>query len=158
MSVTTDITRAWRNPRAVMRGHLARDRSEPWAFALLVAFMVVAFIAQWPGASRNSFYNPEVPMVAQLFGLAMGILVLIPVWYLLAAISHWIARVFGGKGNHYGARLALFWALVTVSPLMLLQGLVKGMIGPSGGLTAVSVLTGVAFVVFWMLNLIEAER
>ncbi|WP_050525484.1 YIP1 family protein [Pseudorhodobacter aquimaris] len=158
MAVTTDIVRSWRRPRAVMQSHLARGRSEPWAFSLLVAFMIVAFIAQWPVASRNSFYNPEVPLFAQMFAIGMGILALVPAWYLLAAISRWIARALGGRGDHYGARLALFWALVVVSPLMLLQGLVKGMIGPGPGLTAVTLVTAVAFLGFWILNLIEAER
>jgi hypothetical protein len=32
-------------------------------------------------------------------------------FYLLAAISHGVARVLGGKGTGFGARLALFWAL-----------------------------------------------
>lgn len=158
MPVTTDIVRSWRGPRAVMRSHLARGRSEPWAFSLLVAFMLVAFVAQWPGASRTAFYAPEKPLVAQMFAIGMGILAFIPVWYLLAAIGHWIAKLMGGQGDHYGARLALFWALVTVTPLMLLQGLVKGMIGPGPGLTAVTAITGAAFIFFWILNLIEAER
>jgi hypothetical protein len=156
--VTTDIVSAWRRPRVMMRSHLARTPSEPWAFALLTTFMIVAFIAQWPGASRTSHENPAVPLEPQLLAMALGILALIPLWYLLAAISHWIAKLIGGQGDHYGARLALFWALVTVSPLMLLQGLVAGMIGPGPGLTSVTIITGVLFVCFWMLNLIEAER
>lgn len=158
MPVTTDIVRSWRSPRAVMRSHLARDRSEPWAFALLVAFMVVAFVAQWPGASRKAFYNPDMPIEAQMFAISMGMLAFVPVWYLLAAMGHWIAKLMGGQGDYYGARIALFWALVTVSPLTLLVGLVKGMIGPGPGLLAVTILTGAAFIGFWILNLIEAER
>jgi hypothetical protein len=158
MPVTTDIVRSWRSPRAVMRSHLARGRSEPWAFSLLIAFMLVGFVAQWPGASRNAFYTPEMPVFAQMMAIGMGMLAFIPLWYLLAAIGHWLAKLLGGQGDHYGARLALFWALVTVSPLTLLLGLVKGMIGPGAGLTAVTVLTGVAVFGFWIVNLIEAER
>lgn len=158
MPVTTDIVKSWHSPRVVMRSHLARGRSEPWAFSLLVAFMVVAFVAQWPRASRVSFLTPEVPLSPQLLAMALGILALIPVWYLLAAITRWISALAGGQGDHYGARLALFWALVTVTPLMLLQGLVAGMIGPGPGLSAVTSLTGMAFLIFWILNLIEAER
>lgn len=158
MSVTTDIVRSWRNPRAVIRSHLARERSEPWAFSLLVAFMVVAFVAQWPGASRNAYFTPEMPISAQMFAIGMGMLAFIPAWYLLAAIGHWIAKAINGQGDHYRARLALFWAMVTVSPLMLLLGLVKGMIGPGPALLTVTVVTGAAFLGFWILYLIEAER
>lgn len=158
MPVTTDIVRSWRSPRAVMRSHLARGRSEPWAFSLLVAFMLVAFVAQWPGASREAFFNPEKPLAAQMFAIGMGMLAFVPVWYLLAAIGHWAAKLLGGQGDHYGARLALFWALVTVSPLMLLLGLVKGMIGAGPALVSVTIVTGLAFAAFWILNLIEAEQ
>jgi hypothetical protein len=142
----------------MIRSHLARPRSEPWAFSLLFTFLLVAFIAQWPAASRVSFERPEVPLSPQLLAIGMGILAFIPVWYLLAAIGHWVARIFGGQGSHYGARLALFWALVTVTPLMLLQGLVRGMIGPGPALGAMTLLTGAVFLIFWILNLIEAER
>lgn len=158
MPVTTDIVSSWRAPRAVMRSHLARGRSEPWAFSLLVAFMAVAFVAQWPSASREAFFDPQKPIAAQMFAIGMGMLAFVPVWYLLAAIGHWLAKLLGGQGDHYGARLALFWALVTVSPLMLLLGLVKGMIGPGPALVAVTTITGVAFLVFWVLNLSEAEK
>jgi hypothetical protein len=158
MAVTTDIVRSWHSPRAVMQSHLARGKSEPWVFALLVAFMVVAFVAQWPGASREAYLHPEKPIAAQLFAIAMGMLAFVPIWYLLAAIGHWLAKLMGGQGDHYRARLALFWALVTVSPLTLFLGLVKGMIGPGPGLTAVAALTAVVFLGFWTLNLIEAER
>jgi hypothetical protein len=158
MPVTTDIVRSWHSPRRVMQSHLARGRSEPWAFSLLIAFMIVAFVAQWPGASRNAFYTPEMPISAQMLAIGMGMLAFIPLWYLLAAIGHWIAKALGGQGDHYRARLALFWALVTVSPLMLLLGLVKGMIGPGPALVSVTVVTAAAFLGFWIINLIEAER
>jgi hypothetical protein len=141
-----------------MRSHLARGRSEPWLFSLLVAFIIVVFVAQWPAASRDSFLQPEVPLIQRLFAAGLAMLALIPIWYLLAAVGHWAARLLGGKGDYYGARLALFWALVTVCPAMLLQGLVKGMIGPGPALNLVSSATGVAFLLFWIINLIEAER
>lgn len=158
MSVTRDIVASWRHPRRVMRSHLVRPQSEPFVFTLLLTFLIVAFIAQWPQASRDSFLQPEVPLVQRLLAAALGLLATIPLWYLLAAIGQWISRAFGGQGTHYRARLALFWALVTVSPLMLLQGLVAGMIGPGPALTLTSVLAGLIFVTFWIINLSEARR
>ncbi|MFN3825218.1 MAG: YIP1 family protein [Pseudorhodobacter sp.] len=158
MSVTRDIVASWRRPRAVMRSHLARPKSEPFAFSLLVTFLVVAFVAQWPAASRDSLLHPEVPMTQRLVAASLALLALVPFWYLLAAIGHWVARLLGAGGDHYRARLALFWALVTVTPLMLLQGLVSGMIGPGPALTSVSVLAGLVFLTFWVVNLNEAGR
>lgn len=158
MSITTDIVESWRRPRVVVRRHLARGQSEAFAFSLLVAFLVLAFVAQWPGASRAAFEAGNTPVSPRLLAIALALLATIPLWYGLAALSRLIARAFGGRGTWYGARIALFWSLVAVTPLMLLQGLVAGLIGPSPGLTAVGVAAGGAFVVFWAMALIEVEH
>jgi hypothetical protein len=158
MAVTTDIVQSWRNPRAVMRRHLARGRSEPWLFSLLVAFLVIVFVAQWPGAARASFFQPEVPVIQRLFATGLALLATIPFWYLLAAVSRLLSGLFGGTGDYYGARLALFWALLAVSPGMLLQGMVAGFIGPSPGLSILGVLVLGVFLLFWISMLMEAER
>jgi len=158
MSVTKDIVAGWRSPRAVIARHYARPQSEPYAFTFLVTFIVVTFIARWPVAGRESFYQPDVPLAQRLLANGLGLLALIPFWYLLAALSTWVTRVSGRQISYYDGRLALFWALVMVTPLVLLQGLVEGMIGPSPGLSAVSIITGAAFLFFWIINLLQAGR
>ena len=158
MSVTADIVQGWLRPKAVMRQHLARPVSEPFAFSLLVAFLVLAFVSLWPFMSRLSLQQPQVPMVQRLVGAGLALLASIPFWYGVAALSHWLAKIFGGRGSFYRARLALFVALVVVTPAMLLQGLVAGMIGPGPALTAVGVIAGLVFVIFWAQALIEVER
>jgi len=158
MSITTDIVESWRRPRVVVRRHLARGQSEPFAFSLLVAFLVLAFVAQWPGASRAAFEGGNTPVAPRLLAIALALLATIPLWYGLAAASRLVARVFGGRGSWYGARIALFWSLVAITPLMLLQGMVSGLIGPGPGLTAVGILAAAGFVIFWALALIEVER
>jgi hypothetical protein len=82
---------------------------------------------------------------------------MVPVFYLLAAASHLGARALGGTGSGYGARLALFWALLAVAPLMLLQGLVAGFLGAGTQLIAVSALVFAAFVLIWFAGLRVAE-
>lgn len=158
MAVTTDILASWRSPRAAIRRHLARGRSEPFAFSLLFVFLLLAFVGQWPQASREAFLAQEPSAAPRLLGRALAVLATIPVWYGLAALSRLIARVLGGQGGWYGARLALFWALATVSPLMLLQGLVAGMIGPGPALWLVSVAVGLGFLWLWLTMLHEVER
>lgn len=158
MSVTTDIVQAWRRPKVVMRRHLQRPKSEPFAFSLLVAFMVLAFVARWPFLSRQTVLQPDVPMVQRLVGAGLAMLALIPAWYLLAAISHLIAKAMSGQGSYYSARLALFSALLAVTPGMLLQGLVAGMIGPGLQANLVAALVGLGFLWIWMSMLREAER
>lgn len=158
MSLVPDIVESWRAPRRVVRRHLDRPRSEPFAFTFLVVFLLVAFIGQWPQASRDSFLQPEVPMTQRLLAAALALGATVPLWYLLAAVSRLVARAFGGRGSWYGARVALFWALAAVSPAMLLQGVVAGFIGPGPQLVAAGVGIALAFAALWIAMLIEAER
>ncbi len=158
MAVTTDILASWRNPRAAIRRHLARGQSEAFAFSLLLVFLIVAFVAQWPQAAREAFLAEERSVAPRVLALAMAMLATVPLWYAIAAISRMFAGLLGGQGSWYAARLALFWALATVSPLMLLQGLVAGMIGPGPGLWLVITLVGAAFLWLWLSMLHEVER
>ncbi|MFM7446797.1 MAG: hypothetical protein ACKO2N_23380 [Tabrizicola sp.] len=75
----------------------------------------------------------------------------------MAALSHLVSRTLGGRGSWYGARIALFWALAAIGPLLLLQGMVAGMIGPGPALTAVTAVVGVGFLWLWITMLHEAE-
>ncbi len=158
MSVTRDIVQSWRNPRAVIRRHLTRPVSEPFAFSLLVAFLILAFIALWPGMARIAALDPAVPLTARLIPAGLALLATIPLWYAVGIISHLIARAMGGQGSFYRARLALFMALLAASPLALLHGLTQGMIGPGPQATLVGVLAGLGFLVIWIIMLIEAEQ
>ena len=158
MSVTTDIVQAWRHPKAVIWQHLRRPKSEPFAFSLLVAFLLLAFVSLWPFLSRQTVLQPEVPMVQRLVAAGLALLAMIPFWYLLAAISHWIGKARGGQGSYYAARLALFSALLAVTPGLLLQGLVAGMIGPGTQANLVAGLVGLGFLWIWLSMLQEVGR
>lgn len=157
MSATDDILRSYRAPRAVMRSLLARGPSEPWALMILLSALAVVFIAQWPRLSRLSHLDAEQPLTGLMVGTGLALLAALPVFYLLAAGSHLIVRALGGQGSFYGARLALFWALLAVSPLMLLQGLVAGFIGPGAQVQAMSIFVGLAFLAIWFAGLRVAE-
>lgn len=159
MSVTRDILRGWRAPRAVMRERLQRGPREDRALAILMAACVLFFIAQWPGAARQAHLDPSVPLNARLAGALMATVFIAPLmFYALGAASHLLARLFGGRGSFYGARLALFWALLMVSPLVLLQGLVAGFIGAGAQAAVVGAVVLASFLFFWAANLYEAER
>ncbi|MEO1952986.1 hypothetical protein BMI91_13670 [Thioclava sediminum] len=159
MSATDDIRRSYRRPRVVMREHLARPASEPRALVFLLAALTVIFIAQWPRLSRIAHEMPDQPMVGLMMGTVLALLATVPVFYAIAALSHLVLRLLGGQGSWYGARVALFWSLLAVSPLMLLQGLVAGFIGRGGELSLVSALVTVAFVLLWgaALRVVEFE-
>lgn len=165
MAVTTDIVRTWRRPRNVMRDLLAMGQREDRAIAYLMVACVLIFIAQWPRLTRLSsgFDLPvgaDAPDFDQLIAYeALAWLMMWPLlFYGLAALSHLVARLFGGQGTHYTARLALFWSLLATTPIILLYGLMAGFLGPSPGTSLVGAIWVVAFAVIWMISLVEAER
>jgi hypothetical protein len=158
MAVTTDILASWRSPRQSVRRHLNRGVSEPFVFTLLLVFLVLAFVGQWPAAARDAFAAGEPSAAPRVLARGLAVLATIPLWYGLAALSRLVARAFGGQGSWYSARLALFWALATVSPLMLLQGLTAGMMGQGPALWLVSAVVGAGFLWLWFTMLHETER
>lgn len=159
MSVTTDILRSYLSPRLVMRRKLAAGPREDRAMATLMGACLLSFVAQWPGLARASFLDPSVPLDARIGGALLGAVFMMPILaYAMAGISRLVARVLGGHGTGYGSRIALFWAFLAVSPLMLLQGLVGGFIGAGPADTAVRLVVLAAFLFLWINNLIEAER
>lgn len=158
MSASTELVATWTAPRAALRRHLARGVSEPFAFSLLLVFLILAFVGQWPVAAREAHLAGEASSLPRILPRALAVLATIPLWYGLAALGHLVARALGGQGGWYGARIACFWALACVGPLMLLQGLVAGMIGPGPALLLVSLATGGAFLWLWLTMLHEAEK
>lgn len=159
MPVTHDILRAWRSPRCLIREKLAAGPREDRALATLMGAAVLIFVAQWPGLSRAAYFEPSVPLEARLSGALLATIFLLPLLsYAIAAFSHLLARLARGKGTWFGARLALFWALLAISPLMLFNGLVAGFIGAGPAATLVGVLVMAGFLYLWINMLIEAER
>ncbi|NJM84050.1 MAG: YIP1 family protein [Tabrizicola sp.] len=159
MSITAEMSHSWKSPRVALRRKLEDGVREDRALAVLMGACFLVFVAQWPVLSRAASLAPDVPLDARMGGALMAtIFVLPPVLYGVAAVSHLIARAFGGQGSHYGARLALFWALLCVSPVLLLNGLIAGIVGPGPAVTLVGGLVLAAFLYLWINMLIEAER
>jgi len=170
MPVVPDILRTWRDPRGAIRARLAGGVREDRALATVMGACALIFVAQWPVLSRQAHLAriaaeqagtplDQVPTLQALMGGAMlAIVFMAPLaFYLLAALSHAIARLVGGKGTWFGARMALFWALLAIAPAMLFNGLVLGFVGPGPAATIVGLLVGIAFLYLWIRMLIEAE-
>lgn len=159
MPIVTDIVESYRRPGAVLRRRMGAEQDEGRALALLLAACLLIFISQLPGLDRAAHLDPSVPLDARMGGALMATFFLLPlIAYAVAGLTRLIARAFGGKGTGYGARIALFWSLLAVSPLMLLQGLVRGFLGQGPVLTAAGPVVALAFLALWMTSLIEAER
>ncbi len=159
MPVTRDIARTYRAPRQVIREKLGQGAREDRALATLIGACVLIFVARWPDLARQAHLDPDVPFEARMAGALMGWLFIAPLAaYVMAAATRFAAWVVGGRGSGFGARLALFWALLAASPLWLLNGLVAGMIGPGSALNATGLAAVGAFLVFWGAGMWEAER
>lgn len=157
MAVTDDIVATYRGPRAVMARLLRGDRHEGRALAYLLAAVIVMHIAQWPSMSRAAHLQPDVPLSQRMFAAFLAVLATVPLFYLVAGMSHLVLRLFGGRGSYFDARIALFWALLATTPLMLLQGLVSAFVGSGPALTLTAFGVFAVFLWFWTAGLRMAE-
>jgi hypothetical protein len=158
MSVSSDITATYRGPGRVMQRLLSLGQREDRALAFLMGACGIVLVAQLPRLAREAHLTgQELNML--MGGTLLAWLVIAPLlFYLIAAVSHVVARVVGGRGDWYGARLALFWSMLASTPLILLHGLVAGFIGDGPGLQAVGLLWCAVFLWFWGSSLRTAER
>jgi hypothetical protein len=153
MAVTTDILQSWRDPRGVLRAKLDEGVNEARALAVVMGACVLIFVAQWPRLAREAHFGrieaeragtppDQVPDLQALIGANLFALIFVVplLLYGVALILHGLLRLAGGRGAVSATRLALFWALLAVTPAMLFQGLVAGLVGPGPALTA----TGIA--------------
>lgn len=154
MTVTADIVATWRSPRAVLRTKLAEPPREGRALAVLVGACLLIFVAELPGLARAAHLNPAVPLDARIGGALLATLFVLPlILYALAGASHLVLRLLGRGGSAYGCRVALFWSLLCIGPLMLVQGLLAGFAGPGwvSGISGFALL--LAFVAIWRAGL-----
>ena len=158
MSLSREILATYRGPGAVVARLLSQGQREDRALMLVMAACALFFIAQMPALSRQAHLE-ETELNPLLGGALLAWLVLAPlIFYLIAFLSHLVTKLFGGKGSAYGARLALFWALLAATPLVLLNGLVAGLMGPGLQLTLVGLVWFAVFLWFWLSGLAAAQK
>jgi len=147
-----------RGPGVVMRRLLAMGEREDRALIYLMVACVIMFAAQLPRISREATLG-GYDAGPFLQAAALGWLLFAPLFmYLVAPVSRLIGMVFGGQGTWYGARMALFWALLAASPLHLLVGLTAGFIGEGIEMNITGALWLAAFLWFWIGGSIAQER
>ncbi len=158
MSVSRDMIRTWRAPRAVIRKLLAMGKREDRALAFLMGGCFIVFISQWPALARQAHITGEEMSQLVAYSLLGWIFIWPLLFYGLAAVAHLIAKVLGGKGTFFTARLAMFWTLLATSPAGLFYGLLLGLNGAVAGTHFIGGLWLVAFAVILLLTLTEAEK
>jgi len=158
MSVTREIKTAYRAPKLAMRRQLASGAGESRVLAYIIIACLLIFVSTLPKLSRDAFLNPEVPLEARIAAALFGWVMMMPlVIYVLAALSHAVARVIGGRGDWFGARLALAWALLATTPLWLFNGLVSGFVDPGPGQSLAGAIVIAGFAYIWGGSLWAAE-
>lgn len=159
MAVTQDILASYRRPGVVLRRHMARGVSEPRVLSFVMIACGLIFVGQMPRLSRQAYLTGE-ELNPLMGGALLGWAVFAPlILYAIAGASMLIVRLAGLKVSGYGARLALFWALLCSVPLLLLHGLVAGFIGPGAALSLVGLVWVAVFFWFWITGLrVAAEE
>ncbi|WP_415920617.1 YIP1 family protein [Tateyamaria sp. SN6-1] len=158
MSITRNILATYRGPGAVIRGLLTLGPREDRALAYVMGACTLFFVAQLPRLSREAHLEDQ-DLNMMMGGSLMAWIFIAPLlFYAIAFVARLIGRVLGGKGTGYGARLALFWALLASSPLVLLHGLTAGFVGPGIEMQAVGFVWLCVFFWFWIGGSIAMER
>jgi hypothetical protein len=158
MSATRNIVATYRGPRAVVARILSDGAQENRALIFLTVGCLMVFVAQTPRLARQSYLTGED--LSMLLGATlMAWLFMAPLLlYFMAWVIFLAARLVRSNITSYGARIALFWALLASTPVMLLWGLTAGFIGPGVEMTGVGVLWLIIFVWFWIGGMIAAAR
>lgn len=142
------IMQSWWAPRRVVRGLAGMPESAK--LMMLMIALVIHLIAQAPGNARAAQLDPSVPLDARMGGSLLAVMFLMPlVAYAVAAIVALLSRLTPWRLSQEDSRLTLFWALMAVTPAVLLSGLVKGFIGSGVEYMATQVLSGAGFIWIW---------
>jgi len=158
MGIAIDIVRTWRMPRVIMQLRLAGGVREDRALVYLLLGCLLMFIAQFPRLWHDALVDPSLSFDMRVGGALLGWIFLAPLGlYLFAALSHVFARIFGGQGSWYSARVALFWSLLAATPWWLLNGLTAGIVGSGALLSLTGGIALLVFVAVWVASIIEAE-
>ncbi|WP_377505174.1 hypothetical protein [Octadecabacter sp. R77987] len=158
MPVTTDIMRTYRGPRRVVRDLLAMGPREDRAIMWLMFGCLIVFLSRLPALQRAAVMG-QGDFTQDAAYAFLGLMMIAPLlFYGLAALGQGIARLLGGRPTGFGARLALFWAWLAATPVILLYGLLVGLNGAAEkGTQLVGLIWVVVFVLFWVQGLREAS-
>lgn len=146
------IVQSWWRPGRVVAS--LAGMPERVLVVVLMAAMLMFLIAQAPVHARAAALDPSVPLEARMGGALLAVMFIMPLLaYGLAALVAGLSRLTPWPVGARQSRLALFWALLAVSPAMLLAGLTAGMVGPGPALTLTRLIAGLGFVAIWAAGL-----
>ncbi|MEO0389913.1 MAG: YIP1 family protein [Pseudomonadota bacterium] len=156
---TTNVVATYtRGPGTVIRRLLAFGQREDRALIYLMVACIIMAAGSLPGIARRAHLAGNDPGPEMQAAVLAWVLFAPLALYLIAPITRLIGMIFRGSGSWYGARLALFWALLAASPLYLLLGLTDGFVGQGIEWRGVGIAWIAAFLWFWIGGAIGQER
>ena len=159
MSVTTNMVRTYRAPRVTFRGMITQGIREPQILAFALVSCGLIFVAQWPGLSRAATIDPSITFEQRMGGAMFGIVFMLPLLlYGVAGLLQLVLRVLAGPVQGLHVRLVLFWSLLSVTPLMLVQGGLSALVGPTQAVTAFGFVVTAVFLYILAAGLVEVAR
>ncbi len=147
-----DVAAAWRGGfDASIRDMAGRGIGESQLLVFAFAAAFIGFVTGLPGAARQAAtLGVDAPMSAVIGGRLFAAIFVAPLlFYTLAALSGLATRAFARPVAWRDARLALFWALLVASPLLVVNGLATAFLPTGAALTGIQWITTVAFLWIW---------
>lgn len=158
MAITRNIAATYRGPGRVVSRILDGEAREDRVLYFLIAACGVIFVAQAPYQAREAHLDETVPLQARLYWSAFLWIFIFPlVMYAIAALVWLVSRVMPAAPTGYEIRVALFWALLASTPIILLLGLMAGFVGPGPALQLIAILWCVVFAWFWIAGTFAAR-
>lgn len=154
MSVIRDILSAHRTPAKVMSRHLRSGAGEERALIFVMGACIMFFVSTMPTIAREAHLT-GTDLGPALGGSIMAWLFLAPlIMYVLAMVLKVVMMAFGCKAGWFSVRLAFFWSLLAGTPLVLLNGLTGGLVGPGvqQNIVGVAWLAAFAWILFGSLR------
>lgn len=159
-ALVSSVFSAWSGLRAAQaRQQDSAGEEHILFYAFLGGFLL--FVAGLPSLRQQAAtIGAENALLIVLSARFFGSMFVLPLlFYGIAALSHVIARIFGGQGSFRVARLALFWAILVAMPATLLVSLASALLATQFALPpfASAALVGLVFLRIWGEGLAEAE-
>lgn len=130
MSLVSNIARSYRAPGSVIAGIDAQGLREPQVLFFLLLSCGLIFMSQLPVLSRAAALDPDATFEQLMAGVLFGVMFMLPlVLYGIAALLQLGMRAVSGPVQGIRVRLALFWAILCATPLMIVHGTLRGILG-----------------------------
>ncbi|MDE2788936.1 MAG: YIP1 family protein [Paracoccaceae bacterium] len=156
-SLTWEILGSYRHPRQNFDRQLDRHVGEERILFYGILACFLTFVARLPVIAQANTGPDAPPLEAVIAGqFAVSLLMAPLLLYALAAVSHLLARSVGGAGGWRESRLALFWAVLASTPMVLVAGIVA-VVANRYLSTAFLTLVAALFIAYWIQCLIRVE-